>query len=151
MFLYNFFGSSPSKNQWRVIFKYMIEKDLLDSTSLMSFPSFIWGKHNMLCSELKHLYVAITRTRQKLWIFENVEELSEPMFVYWKKLGFVQVREFNESLAQEMQIASSQEEWKSRGIKVDLVFNIVFIIITYVLFGLTSLYMELKYLMMFFN
>ncbi|XP_050278044.1 uncharacterized protein LOC126719551 [Quercus robur] len=117
VFLYNFFGSSPSKNQWRVIYKYMIENDLLDSTSTTSFPSFIWGKHNMLCSELKHLYVAITRTRQKLWIFENVEELSEPMFVYWKKLGFVQVREFNESLAQEMQVASSQEEWKSRGIK----------------------------------
>ena len=95
----------------------MIENDLLDSTSTTSFPSFIWGKHNMLCSELKHLYVAITRTRQKLWIFDNVEELSEPMFVYWKKLGFVQVREFNESLAQEMQVASSQEEWKSRGIK----------------------------------
>lgn len=115
----------------------MIEKDLLDSTSPTSFLSFIWGQHNMLCSELKHLYVAITRTRQKLWIFENVEELSKPMFVYWKKLGFVQVQEFNESLAQEMQVASSQEEWKSRGIKVDLDFNIVFIIIiiTHVLFG----------------
>ncbi|KAL0005033.1 hypothetical protein SO802_012594 [Lithocarpus litseifolius] len=118
VFLYNFFSSSPSKKQWRVIYKYMIEKDLLDSISTTSFPSFIWGKHNMLCSELKHLYVAITRTRQKLWIFENVKELSEPMFVYWKKLGFVQVREFNESLAQEMQVASSQEEWKSRGIEL---------------------------------
>jgi hypothetical protein len=118
VFLFNFFGTSPIKKQWRLIFEYMKEKDLLDSTSPMSFPSFIRGQHNVLCSELKQLYVAITRTRQKLWIFENVEELSEPMFYYWKKLGFVQVRKFDESLALEMEVASSPEEWKSRGIKV---------------------------------
>ncbi|KDO57816.1 hypothetical protein CISIN_1g000038mg [Citrus sinensis] len=116
--LYNFFGTSPLKNQWRVVYEYMKEQALLDSTSPRSFPSFNEAKHNVLCSELKQLYVAITRTRQRLWIWENMEEFSKPMFDYWKKKSLVQVRQLDDSLAQAMQVASSSEEWKSRGIKL---------------------------------
>ena len=97
----------------------MQEQDLLDSTS-PSFPHFNESKHNILCSELKQLYVAVTRTRQRLWICEN-SELSKPMFDYWKKKCLVQVRQLDDSLAQEMQVASSPEEWRSRGIKVCLI------------------------------
>ena len=117
MLLYDFFGSSPIKNQWRVVYEYMKEQALFDSTSPGSFPSFNEAKHNLLCSELKQLYVAITRTRQRLWIWENME-FSKPMFDYWKKRLLVQVRQLDDSLAQEMQVASSLEEWKLRGIKV---------------------------------
>ncbi|KAM3753439.1 hypothetical protein ACB098_03G094400 [Castanea mollissima] len=116
--LYNFFGSSPMKNLWRVIYKYMKEQDLLDPTLPSSFPSFNEAKHNVLCSELKQLYVAITRTRQRLWICENTEDVCKPMFDYWKKKCVVQVRQLDDSLAQAMQVASSPEEWKSRGIKL---------------------------------
>jgi len=115
--LYNFFGSSPLKNKWRVVYEFMKEQDLLDATS-PSCPSFIPAKHNVLCSELKQLYVAITRTRQRLWICENVEEFSRPMFDYWMKKGLVQVRKLDDSLAQAMQVSSSPEEWKSQGYKV---------------------------------
>ncbi|OMO60730.1 Reverse transcriptase, RNA-dependent DNA polymerase [Corchorus capsularis] len=114
--LYNFFGSSPLKSQWRVLYEYMKEQGLLDGNC--SFPSFKQAKHNILCSELKQLYVAITRTRQRLWICENVEEFSKPMFNYWKKKYLVQVRKLDDSLAQAMQVASSPEEWKSRGYKL---------------------------------
>ncbi|XP_031256235.1 TPR and ankyrin repeat-containing protein 1-like [Pistacia vera] len=72
--LYNFFGSPHLKNQWRVIYEYMKEQNLLDSTSPRSFPSFNEAKHNILCAELKQLYVAITRTRQRLWIWEDRED-----------------------------------------------------------------------------
>ncbi|XP_041012062.1 uncharacterized protein LOC121255674 isoform X1 [Juglans microcarpa x Juglans regia] len=112
--LYNFFGSSPLKNKWRVIYEYMKEYDLLDSTS----PSTFSTKHNVLCSELKQLYVAVTRTRQRLWICENTEEFCKPMFEYWKKKCLVQVRQLDDSLAQAMQVASSSEEWRSRGMKL---------------------------------
>ena len=117
MLLYNFFGSSPLKTQWRVIYEFMKEQDLLDAT-IKSFPNFNEARHNVLCSELKQLYVAITRTRQRLWICEDVEEFSKPMFEYWKKRGLVQVKQLDDSLAQAMQVASSPEEWKARGIKV---------------------------------
>ncbi|KAF6160731.1 hypothetical protein GIB67_035932 [Kingdonia uniflora] len=116
--LYNFFGTSPLKNNWRVIYEYMNEQDMLDSTEVRSFPRFNKEKHNLLCSELKQLYVAITRTRQRLWISENSEEFSKPMFDYWKRLCLVQVRKLDESLAKAMQVASSKEEWSSRGIKL---------------------------------
>ncbi|XP_052204545.1 uncharacterized protein LOC127809631 isoform X2 [Diospyros lotus] len=114
--LYNFFGSSPLKNQWRVIYQFMKELDLLDAS--VPSQSFNEAKHNVLCSELKQLYVAITRTRQRLWICENNEELSKPIFDYWKKKSLVQVKQLDDSLAQAMQVASSPEEWKSRGIKL---------------------------------
>ena len=117
MLLYKFFGSSPLKTQWRVIYEFMKEQDLLDAT-IKSFPNFNEARHNVLCSELKQLYVAITRTRQRLWICEDVEEFSKPMFEYWKKRGLVQVKQLDDSLAQAMQVASSPEEWKARGIKV---------------------------------
>ncbi|XP_035540340.1 uncharacterized protein LOC108992280 isoform X2 [Juglans regia] len=112
--LYNFFGSSPLENKWRVIYEYMKEYDLLDSTS----PSTFSTKHNVLCSELKQLYVAVTRTRQRLWICESTEEFCKPMFEYWKKKCLVQVRQLDDSLAQAMQVASSSEEWRSRGMKL---------------------------------
>ncbi|XP_057416063.1 uncharacterized protein LOC130710730 [Lotus japonicus] len=116
--LYNFFGASPLKNRWRVIYEYMNEQDLLEPTESKSYPSFIDSKHNSLCSELKQLYVAITRTRQRLWICESTEEFSIPMFYYWKKMGLVQFKELDDSLAQAMKVASSPEEWKSRGIEL---------------------------------
>ncbi|KAI4357246.1 hypothetical protein L6164_001207 [Bauhinia variegata] len=116
--LYNFFGSSPLKNRWRVIYQFMNEQNLLDSTAPKSYPSFSDSKHNVLCSELKQLYVAVTRTRQRLWICENNEDFSRPMFDYWIKKCLVQVKQLDDSLAQAMKVASSPEEWKSRGKKL---------------------------------
>ncbi|XP_022872886.1 uncharacterized protein LOC111391845 [Olea europaea var. sylvestris] len=124
--LFNFFGSSPLRNQWRVIYEFLKEKDLFDSGFPKYFPRFSQLGHNILCSELKQLYVAITRTRQRLWICENAEELSKPMLDYWKRLGLVTVRKVDESLIQEMQRASSPEEWKSLGIKVMVLFYTIF-------------------------
>ncbi|KAJ8527747.1 hypothetical protein K7X08_015198 [Anisodus acutangulus] len=115
--LYNFFGSSPLRNQWRVVYEFMKEKNLVD----ISFPSFCEARHSLLCSELKQLYVAITRTRQRLWICESIEGFSKPMFDYWRRLCLVETREIDDSLAQAMQTSSTPEEWKSRGVKVKLI------------------------------
>ncbi|KAM7484789.1 hypothetical protein LguiA_000798 [Lonicera macranthoides] len=114
--LYNFFTSSPFRNQWRVIYEYMKEKELHNPSSHMSFTSFNQEKHGGLCSELKQLYVAITRTKQRLWIWED--EFSGPVVDYWLKLCLVEVRELDHSFIKEIYVASSQEEWKSRGVKL---------------------------------
>ncbi|KAK7319208.1 hypothetical protein RJT34_03926 [Clitoria ternatea] len=116
--LYNFFGSSPLKNQWRVIYEYMKEQDMLVPAEAKSCPTFNDSRHNLLCSELKQLYVAITRTRQRLWISEDTEEYSLPMFDYWRKKCLVQFKELDDSLSQAMKVASSPEEWRSRGKKL---------------------------------
>ncbi|PON60921.1 Tetratricopeptide-like helical domain containing protein [Trema orientale] len=94
----------------------MKDQDLFDTT-IPSFPSFSESRHSILCSELKQLYVAVTRTRQRLWICENTD-VAEPIFDYWRKKFLVQDRQLDDSLAQAMQVASSPEEWRSRGIKL---------------------------------
>ena len=111
--MYDFFSTSSFSNEWRIIYEYMEEKGQPDFPS----SSFKMEKHNVLCSELKQLYVAITRTRQRLWICETTG-FSQPIFNYWKKLSLVQVKRLNDSFADRMQIASSKDEWKSRGVKV---------------------------------
>ncbi|XP_037496959.1 TPR and ankyrin repeat-containing protein 1 [Jatropha curcas] len=112
--LYNFFSSSLLKDQLEVIYGYMEKQNLLKFTAEKPFPIFNEGTHTPLCSELKQLYVAITRTRQRLWIFENQ---CCSMFNYWEKLCLVQVRELDKNFLQEIQVASSQKEWKARGMK----------------------------------
>ncbi|XP_074323795.1 uncharacterized protein LOC141660706 [Apium graveolens] len=116
--LYNFFSSSPFENEWRVIYEYMKDNNLIGSTSFTSFPRFNPEKHGILCSELKQLYVAVTRTKQRLWICENSEEFSGPMFHYWKKLSVAQVRKMDDTFIKEMQVESSEEDWRCRGIKL---------------------------------
>ncbi|XP_020524975.1 uncharacterized protein LOC18437732 [Amborella trichopoda] len=116
--LYDFFGASPLRNQWRVIYEYMANLEWRHSEVPKSFPHFDEGRHNILCSELKQLYVAITRTKQRLWICENSGDFCKPMFDYWKSLGLVQVRLLDSSLAEGMRVASSPEEWRRRAIKL---------------------------------
>ncbi|KAH0704227.1 hypothetical protein KY285_018505 [Solanum tuberosum] len=111
--LYNFFSSSPLGNQWRVVYAYMKEHNLAD----LSSPSFCDAKHNILCSELKQLYVAITRTRQRLWICESLGEFSRPMFDYWKMSSLMEAKNVH-SVTDTMQTFSTPEEWKSRGMKL---------------------------------
>lgn len=116
--LYNFFSTSPFEKHWRVIYGYMEKHCVSDPSKPISFPSFYEGKHHILCSELKQLYVAITRTRQRLWICETGAKFCHPIFDYWKSLFLVQERCLDHSFAQDMCRTSSLEEWSSRGIKV---------------------------------
>ncbi|KAF4379973.1 hypothetical protein G4B88_029965 [Cannabis sativa] len=55
--------------------------------------------------------------RQRLWICES-SDVAEPIFDYWRKKCLVQSKPLDDSLAQAMQVASSPEEWRSRGIKL---------------------------------
>jgi hypothetical protein len=47
------------------------------------------------------------------------------MFDYWMKKCLVQVRQLDDSFAQEMQVASSAEEWRLRGIKVSTIYYVI--------------------------
>lgn len=135
--MYNFFGSSNLKHGWRLIYAYMNDKDMLEKPE--PCPVFNALKHNLLCSELKQLYVAITRTRQRLWICEDIgEEYSKPMFEYWRAKGLVEFKELDDSLAQSMKVASTSEEWKSRGQKVRILYvdYYYFLFFIYFLLGL---------------
>ena len=45
----------------------------------------------MLCIELKFLYVAITRPKRRLIIYDDIAEGRKPIQQYWEKLGVVEV------------------------------------------------------------
>lgn len=118
--LYNFFGSSPMENKWRVLYGYLENEDILDPSMTRAYPRFDIASHYLLCSELKQLYVAITRTKQRLWICENSMEFCKPMFHYWKRLCLVQGTQLDMNFIEAMRAASTPDDWRVRGIKVGL-------------------------------
>ncbi|KAF9608895.1 hypothetical protein IFM89_012063 [Coptis chinensis] len=109
--LYNFFEKAPLEPGWEVVYEFMVHKNLLGARSL-KYPPFNKDRHSALCNELKELYVAITRTRQRLWVFESI---SHPLFDYWKKLGVVKLGEFDFSFGSGMLVFCKLEEWNLCG------------------------------------
>lgn len=75
-----------------------------------------------LCWELKLLHIAITRSRQRLWIYEDNQDFPNPMADYWKKLCYIQVKTLDYSIIQAMKAQSTKEEWSSLGLEVRSLF-----------------------------
>ena len=66
--IYNFFSKSDNSASYRSL-------HLL----LGNGKEFDAKKHAALCSELKHLYVAVTRARKQLWFLETSKERTAPI------------------------------------------------------------------------
>lgn len=81
-------------------------------------PNFNQPVHMDLCWELKLLHIAITRSRQRLWIYEDSQEFPNPIVDYWKKLCYIQVKTLDYSIIQTMKAPSTKEEWSSLGLEV---------------------------------
>jgi hypothetical protein len=47
--------------------------------------------YGLLCTELKHLYTAITRPRKRLIIFDEDPTKRNSLFRYWNKLDYITV------------------------------------------------------------
>ena len=103
--------------KWRVLYDFMIQKGF-NSCGQNQYPKFDDTKHNLLCGEVKHLYVAITRSKQRLWIYEEKPQYAKPMLDYWKQKGIIQFRSFDRSMLESMHNVSSSEDWRQRGIQV---------------------------------
>ncbi|CAG8553834.1 5171_t:CDS:10 [Ambispora gerdemannii] len=110
--LYNFFTDSPGCQKWRVILSEV--KDQSEGV-----PTFSHEKHYILSSELKHLYVAVTRARQHIWIFDEKSECIEPICKYWEQDGLVKVVRSGGKINTLPTLAkkSSAAEWKRKGKK----------------------------------
>ncbi|CAG8526884.1 15115_t:CDS:10, partial [Dentiscutata heterogama] len=100
--LYNFFTDSPAGLKWRVI---------------EGSRNFSHENHYILCSELKHLYVAVTRARQHIWIFDENNEVSYPIRTYWESQGLVKVVRSKEEISTLPTLAkkSNSHAWNKRG------------------------------------
>ncbi|XP_038977123.1 uncharacterized protein LOC120107765 [Phoenix dactylifera] len=114
--LFNFFEESPLKCQWRVVYEFMDDQKLANPC-LPKYPCFDQDKHHILFTELKQLYVAVTRTKRRLWIYESRQDFGGPIFNYWKMLGLVQVERLDSSFVRKMEVDCKIEEWDARGEK----------------------------------
>ncbi|CAI2165415.1 13286_t:CDS:2 [Funneliformis geosporum] len=99
--LYNFFSCSPAQ--------------LKDNSE--GIQAFSHETHYILSSELKHLYVAVTRARQHILICDDNADYSNPIRKYWDSLGLIKViKNVNEiktffTLAKK----STSHEWNQLG------------------------------------
>lgn len=105
--IYNFFGSSPLKNDWRVLY------NLVDPSE--AHPAFDAHKYSALCVELKFLYVLLTRARQHVIIFDSDIKSREPMLRYWLKQQLVEKKALDEDIRGLFLTTSAPEEWQERG------------------------------------
>ena len=144
--LYNFFTHSEvPENQWRILEQLLISEEKseevvrnFDGLEVMPLKvklenvHFEDVKYSSLCTELKMLYVAITRPRKRLIMFDTQVELRQYVLQYWLKLNVVDLlqvqssststdilnttsgQEVIESIAQ----STSAAAWKSQGLKM---------------------------------
>jgi ATP-dependent exoDNAse (exonuclease V) beta subunit len=69
--------------------------------------------NRILSLELRHFYVAVTRSRERLWIFDENSEWNEPIRTYCKLKGLVKVT--NEVDISEFAKESTSFEWDQDG------------------------------------
>ncbi|KAF5345183.1 hypothetical protein D9758_009704 [Tetrapyrgos nigripes] len=107
--LYDFFSDSPAElSQWRVILGALEE----DGTAIPDFERNR-SRYASICSELKFLYVAVTRARENIWIVDSSLK-SGPMRHYWTKKDLI--RNLTPGMnAPRLATSSTPEEWAKQG------------------------------------
>ena len=93
--------------------------DLETKTRPLEFDA---DRHNILISEFKFLYTALTRARVNVWLFDEDEEARAPMFEYFIKRGLVEVKRPQKTGDDKVSLEgimfaekSSKEEWGKQG------------------------------------
>ncbi|KAJ7139395.1 hypothetical protein C8R44DRAFT_867547 [Mycena epipterygia] len=111
--LYNFFeDSGVLEAQWRVVLNVMEHRDI-DTTPA---PMFDKMRHASVCTELKFLYVALTRARNNVWI-ADCSTKGEPMRMLWTSKDQVQNCILGTDTPR-FAISSTPEEWREQGRKL---------------------------------
>ncbi|CAG8444525.1 10393_t:CDS:10 [Scutellospora calospora] len=105
--LYNFFTDSPAHKKWRVI------HSILENNE-KGTPAFSHEKYCILSSELKQLYVSVTRARQRIIIFDENVEYSDPICAYWEQKKLIRISKNADEIVNFAK-ESSVEEWKQQG------------------------------------
>lgn len=144
--LFDFFAQSEvPEAQWRILEQLTIVEhkseevptdfDALETSPLsvrLNNPHFEDIKYSLLCTELKMLYVAITRPRKRLIVFDSHFQIRDYVLQYWRQLGVVdelQVQTGAQSLAivntssgeqvvESIAEGSGAEAWRAQGLKM---------------------------------
>ncbi|KAF9230368.1 hypothetical protein BU15DRAFT_69253, partial [Melanogaster broomeanus] len=116
--LYNFFEDSPvDLSRWRVVLGAIDKNHELSNVHAPAFERDE-GRYAGVCSELKQLYVGITRARKNMWIVDKSEK-CEPMRVWFH--GLLAPATWAESNCTpgtdvpHLAVSSTTDEWKEFG------------------------------------
>ncbi|KAL4065819.1 hypothetical protein V8B97DRAFT_1114496 [Scleroderma yunnanense] len=111
VFLYDFFkDSAANHSQWRLVLRACGDQVAIES--LVGCES----RYAVLCTELKNLYVGITRAKKNLYLLDN-SEASKPMQEFWTKRGLIRIAPSSTHVSQYF-TESSPEQWAETGHKL---------------------------------
>ncbi|KAI6128067.1 hypothetical protein EDD16DRAFT_170251 [Pisolithus croceorrhizus] len=111
VFLYNFFEHSAATFlQWCSVSTAYKNQAMTSSCGARKSPL------SMLCSELKNLYVGITRARKKLYLLDHSQK-SEPMRELWLREGLVDITFPGINFCRYAE-DSTEEQWAASGHKL---------------------------------
>jgi tetratricopeptide (TPR) repeat protein len=79
------------------------------------FPAFDFAKHKLLCYELKNLYVAVTRAKMNLWMFDENAGARKPFLDILRSKGFIRMVGIDDETMKPLATKSSAESWVKRG------------------------------------
>ncbi|KAG6330043.1 hypothetical protein ID866_9046 [Astraeus odoratus] len=117
VFLYNFFEDSKMNSaRWRLVLAAIDGAADGNGISRVQAPCFERdaARYAGICSELKFLYVGVTRAQKKLWIVDKSEQ-SEPMRLFWTTRSLVQAYTPNTNVPNFANPASKDDEWAEHG------------------------------------
>lgn len=138
--LYNFFTETEAdsamwsvlrkieKKDWESAFTPQNFEDLEEFLPKLTVPiAPNNANYSMLCTELKNLYVAVTRPKKRLLIFDDIIEKRSAIEAFWKYMdvvefvnvdvmpdGTVSSNAFSEGFAKK----TSKNEWKTQGLRM---------------------------------
>jgi superfamily I DNA/RNA helicase len=106
VFVYNFFTDSPQSANWNVL-------SATNGDNGSKKRQFDMEKDQILCSELKILYMVCTRAKNNLWFFEERPERAQSMEDYWKDRNVVLIAKNTDFLKERgsMLKPSSKSAW----------------------------------------
>ncbi|PCH33049.1 hypothetical protein WOLCODRAFT_159800 [Wolfiporia cocos MD-104 SS10] len=108
--LYDFFADSTADPQsWRIFLREVSPQ----SQESNGRSQVIDARHNVLCRELKLLYVAITRARKNLWIADT-SDVGNPMRLVWEARDQIETLTPGTD-APRLAKSSTKEEWAKKG------------------------------------
>ena len=117
--IYNFFDRSiMTSADWRVVYGFFQHLELpAEDREAEPFPRFEEGRHRLLCSELKALYVAVTRARRQLIFYDGSLPTRKPLRELLLRMRAVRAVASADYKGCGIAQYSTPEEWHAEGRK----------------------------------
>ncbi|GAB1522822.1 hypothetical protein RhiTH_005946 [Rhizoctonia solani] len=113
LILYGFFTESDiSASAWRRVA--ILESYEDDGAIRFTGPQDTEAITPGVCSELKQLYVAVTRARHRCWLWDS-GSITEMMMSFWQSLGLIKVADSVEDLCLFAESSGDPRQWAQRG------------------------------------